>query len=630
MTVPIRILPTADFYFLTFGPYSIYYSRMAEQKKVEFADERSAHTFHIPVLGTGFSIDTPLKVAKYGISSVISLVDDVLIEQVRKYHCKKNNEPYEEITNKHSDARAKRITAYLNLVDKLVHRQVKELQASPFEKDSEITKYYEMLPDSPLKESYYEMLKTNIADKKAELQAFLRKKAIPGSIDVNIMTKLDAPKFKDGEPLPHECSDAMAALRGYGESTLKSAIIFSAGINLYLYSYMSEFKDFFCDRKDELKKKIILKVSDYRSAVTQGKFLAKKGLWVSEFRIESGLNCGGHAFASKGLMMGPIMAEFKKKRDDLGTKLHEIYNKALVSLNLGAIDAPHRTLFTVQGGICTSEENHMLKTQYGADATGWGTSFLLVPECVNVDDETLDRLCEAGVRDTELSKCSPVGIPYWNLKTSASEVNKQQRITDGSPGAPCPKGYITWNDEVTAKPVCTASKTYQRAKLKSLNELTDLTAEQKKVIKDDVLAKACICHELGGSTTINLDIDKTIKPNVCPGPIIGYFTKPVKLDEMVDHIYGRISLLKNTERPHMFIEELRVYFEHLYDETERARLELSANTPKYLAEFQENLLEAIQYYRETAGEFLTDQQDKFIEDLNMLQEKIEAIAPVTA
>ncbi len=40
------------------------------------------HTFSIPVMGTGFSIDTPLRVAQYGISSVISLVDDVLIEQM--------------------------------------------------------------------------------------------------------------------------------------------------------------------------------------------------------------------------------------------------------------------------------------------------------------------------------------------------------------------------------------------------------------------------------------------------------------------------------------------------------------------------------------------------------------------
>ena len=39
----------------------------------------------------------------------------------------------------------------------------------------------------------------------------------------------------------------------------------------------------------KLAKTIILKVSDYRSALTQGKILAKKGVWISEFRIESGL-----------------------------------------------------------------------------------------------------------------------------------------------------------------------------------------------------------------------------------------------------------------------------------------------------------------------------------------------------
>ena len=44
----------------------------------------SPHSFHIPVMGTGFMIDAPLRVAKYGISSVISLVDDVLIEQMRQ------------------------------------------------------------------------------------------------------------------------------------------------------------------------------------------------------------------------------------------------------------------------------------------------------------------------------------------------------------------------------------------------------------------------------------------------------------------------------------------------------------------------------------------------------------------
>ena len=78
------------------------------------------HQFHIPVMGTGFTIDTPLHVAKYGISSVISLVDDILIEQMRKFHCERVGKPYEAITNKDKDARAHRITAYLNLLDERI------------------------------------------------------------------------------------------------------------------------------------------------------------------------------------------------------------------------------------------------------------------------------------------------------------------------------------------------------------------------------------------------------------------------------------------------------------------------------------------------------------------------------
>jgi hypothetical protein len=108
----------------------------------------SAHTFFIPVMGTGFTTDTPLKVAKYGISSTISLVDDTFIENLRKYYCNKTGEPYEEITKKDDDHRANRITAYLNLLDRLVKKEVQNLQSSPFEPGSEITRYFDLLPDS--------------------------------------------------------------------------------------------------------------------------------------------------------------------------------------------------------------------------------------------------------------------------------------------------------------------------------------------------------------------------------------------------------------------------------------------------------------------------------------------------
>lgn len=590
-------------------------------------NDRPPHSFHIPVLGTGFSLDTPLKVAKYGISSVISLVDDVLIEQVRKFYCKKTGEPYEEIKATATDARAKRITAYLNLVDKLVKRQVRELQASPFSKEGEITKYYEMLPESPLKNIYREMLNSTDPEKKAALQQTLREKAVPGSIDVNIMTKIDVVHYENGKAMPIEHNDAMSALRGYAESTLKSAIIFSAGINQYLYSYITQFKDFFSDKKNEIKKKIVLKVSDYRSAVTQGKFLAKKGLWVSEFRIESGLNCGGHAFATQGTVLGPIMEEFKKKKHELIDKLHTVYSKAMDSLSFPPLDEPHPTLITVQGGIATHEEDKFMREYYKVDGTGWGTPFLFVPEVVNIDEATLDKLVKADRNDVYLSNSSPVGIPFWNLRNSASEEGRRQRIAEGSPGAPCPKGYVCFNTEFTERPICTASKTYQKKKLEQL-EKADLTPEQKEVHRQDVLAKSCICHELGGSTLINMGIDKNIKPSICPGPSIAYFSKPVKLDEMISHIYGRISLMASSERPHMFVEELRIYFKHLTDEIEKFKLELSSHTPQYLDEYKENLLDAISYYKDLAMEFVEEQREIFLDDLKAIQQQIEDMAPI--
>ena len=44
----------------------------------------SQHTFHIPVMGTAFTADSALKVAHYGINTVIALADDVLLERLRK------------------------------------------------------------------------------------------------------------------------------------------------------------------------------------------------------------------------------------------------------------------------------------------------------------------------------------------------------------------------------------------------------------------------------------------------------------------------------------------------------------------------------------------------------------------
>ena len=585
----------------------------------------SAHVFHIPVMGTGFTIDTPLRVAKYGISSVIPLVDDVLVEQVRKFHCEKHGEPYEEINNSNQDARALRITAYLSLVDRLVQQQVVALQASPFEEGSDITRYFQMLPETPLKQAYNEMLAITDGAAKARMQADLRQQAVPGSIDVNIMTKLDRDIYLNGNKLAAEFSDAMAALRGFANSTLNSSVVFSAGINQRLYTYAATFEDFFPDRNGELKKKIILKVSDYRSASVQGKFLAKRGLWVSEYRIESGLNCGGHAFATDGYLLGPVLEEFKEKRQELIETLHATYNKALTDRGWTVSREPHEVSLTVQGGIGTAVENEFLLRYYAVDRTGWGTPFLLVPEVTNVDEIHLEKLLAATDGDVYLSGSSPLGIPFWNLRTSASEENRRQHIREGKPGSPCVKGAARLNTEFTDIPICPASRAYIKRKLQHLPE-EGLSVEQLAAVKESVLSKSCICHDLGGGTALKYGIDPAATPSICCGPGIRDFTKISTLEEMIAHIYGRRSLINNKDRSHMFIRELVLYIDHLRQESKKFSLNLSFRAPGYFHKFKENLLVGIEYYQRLAGQFMEEQREPFLAALEVLLDDLDTIA----
>jgi len=582
------------------------------------------HTFHIPVMGTGFTIDTPLKVARYGISSVISLVDDVLIEQVRKYHCDRLGEPFEPIGAGEEDARGRRITAYLNFVDRIVRRQSQALQAAPFEDGSEITRYFRMLPESPLKTAYQDMLGAPDGPGKDRLQALLRPLAVPGSIDVNIMTKLDRDAYRHGQKMPPEYADAMAALRGFARSVLSSAIIFSAGINQRLYRYAATFDDFFADASGQFKKTIILKVSDFRSAEVQGKFLAKRGLWVSEFRIESGLNCGGHAFATDGHLMGPVLEEFKQKRQELISVLQEAYRSALAAQGRPTSQAPGDVRITVQGGIGTASENDFLLRYYHLDGTGWGTPFLLVPEATNVDRNQLEKLLSARPGDVYLSDSSPLGVPFWNLRTSSSEEARRQRNHVGKPGSPCPKGYASLSTELTETPVCLASRVYITRKLEHLAE-ENLSEEQFAFTRKSVLDKSCLCHDLSGGVALTYNFDAKATPAICCGPNIVNFSKLASLEEMVSHIYGRLCLLANNERPNMFVQELRLYVEHLRKEISCFSIGLSHRPQGYFSSFRENLLSGVDYYCELARQFIEEKRGQFLEELESLRNEIESV-----
>lgn len=586
---------------------------------------RPVHTFHIPVMGTGFTISTPLKVARFGISSAISLVDDALIEQMRGRISAEAGEEFIAIDAREDDARARRITAYLDLLDRLVTRQVARLRASVFEAGSDITRYFELLPTSPLRTLYERMRRTGDDGERDDLQATLRREVVAGAIDVNIMTKLDQDRLsRDGEPIP-QGSDALSALRGYARSGLSSSLVLSAGLNRRLFSYLGEFDDFFPDGAGEIRKRIILKVNDFRSAHLQGNLLARLGLWVSEYRVESGLNCGGHAFGGKGQLLGPVLAEFRRERRRLTEELGEIRERALAKLGR-ASDAAAACRVTVQGGIGTAGEDAMLRTHYGVDGTGWASPFLLCPEVVSIDDEHLRKVSEAREEDVVLSDNSPLGVPFWNLRTSSSEMARHARIDEGNPGSACPKGYLVSNTEFTRAPICTASRAYQRRKLKAIADSAASYAE-KTAQWDAVVTKACICHDLAGGATVTAGIDPDARTAVCCGPNTAYFSQVATLGEMVDHIYDRAALPVAAGRPHMFLKELSLHVERARAVAGNRRQELICAAGRSAAETKQNLLEGIRHYREVAAEIVAERREEFLAGLESLREELERLLP---
>ncbi len=558
------------------------------------------HTFHIPVLGLGYSIDTPLKVAKYGISSVVSIVDDELIERMRKYHAEKNNIPYIAIALKEDDSRAKRITAYLNLLDHLVQKQVEELKSQEFTADSELTRYFELLPDrSPLKKMYNELNQFAPSITKTALLNNLKEDILPGTIDVNIMSKVDKANFdSNNEYTGDENTDALAAMRGFAQSTLNASMIISAGLNPRLFAYMEKCEDFYPKANQAITKKIILKVSDFRSAHIQAKMLAKRGLWISEFRVESGLNCGGHAFATDGFLMGPILEEFKQKRTVLYDELWTIYAQALETRGYATKNKPQQNI-TVQGGIGTADEHEFLLSYYQLDAAGWGSPFLLVPEATNVDQQTLEDLITAEEKDFYISNSSPLGVLFNNFSKSTAETLRLERIANGRPGSPCKKKFLVNNTEFTAQPICTASREYQNLKIKQLKELElpEVAYQQKYTA---IVEKVCLCEGLCASTYLK---NEMLRPkeskavSICPGPNLAYFSGKYTLAEMVDHIYGRANLLTTANRPNLFINELNLYLEYLKKDIENQLDTLNEKKAKYYQKFSNQLQEGINYYK---------------------------------
>lgn len=575
------------------------------------------HTFHIPVLGLGYSIDTPAKVAHYGISSVISLVDDILMEKLREMYCRKLEIPFQSISTKTEDYRAKRITAYLDTIQEVAKHKFEKLKESIHQKEGEIEKYIKMLPDfSQVKEKFNQFVNVDFENMKNKMAEWVNENIHLGDIDVNIMSKLDRANTQNGVKMPDMYNDAHAALRGFANSKLHSSLVLSAGMNPRLYSYLEEFEDFYPDASGNLKKKVILKVSDYRSALIQGRFLAKKGIWVSEYRVESGLNCGGHAFATDGFLLGPVLEEFKTNREELIQTVHDALVKALEEKGKPAPVKPMSLKLTAQGGVGTAKEHDFLRDYYKLDSIGWGTPFMLVPETVNIDEQTLDLLCNAKEDDLYLSQVSPLGVLFNNVRGNTKDIEKEKRAKAGKPGFACTKKFLA----LSADGICTASKQFLKTKTEELNS-QDLSSDEYQKQYSVLTDKACLCKGLSASAYLVNGLESSEGPDVsvCPGPNLAYFSKPVSLKTMVDHIYGRTNIIERNDRPNLFLKELKMYIDYLGNKIDETLKPISDKQKKTLEGFQENLQKGADYYKEIFQKYKKQLEESDVK-LNMMQE----------
>ncbi|WP_445454452.1 hypothetical protein [Flavobacterium sp. 25HG05S-40] len=592
---------------------------------------KTIHTFHIPVMGLAYTIDSPIRVAHYGISSVMSIIDDEIIEKMHLFYSKKCHFDYEGISNKIHDYRAKRITAYLNMVDDVVKQKFEAFKLELTENKQALENYIAMLPNkSELKLGLQHFIDEGLAVKD-NLKNYLETHLSPGSIDVNIMTKVDKDNFIKNEQLPVIFNDAHASLRGFAHSKLHSSVVLSAGMNPRLYSYFESFNDFFPDTNGYLKKKIILKVSDFRSAMIQGNFLAKKGLWVSEYRIESGLNCGGHAFATDGFILGPIMEEFKQKKEQLIHSAHELLIKALVQKEMPLPENPMELKITVQGGVGTAEEHDFLMEHYQVDAVGWGSPFLLVPEATAVDEETRTLLAKSEEKDFYISQISPLGVPFNTVKGTTNEALKVKRIAEDKSGSSCPKKLLALSKEFSEQGTCTASRKYQDIKLDELNALkNDLSKTEFENRKAKITDKSCLCVGLVNAAYLENGIKIKGEEQgivICPGPNLAYFDQVVSLSDMIRHIYGNINVLGKTYRPNMFINELKMYVAYLKKESVEVTSEMTSAQIKKLQSFKNNLLDGIEYYQKLLQEtlFFKLESETIQKELQEYKNAVEAI-----
>ena len=159
--------------------------------------------------------------------------------------------------------------------------------------------------------------------------------------------------------------------------------------------------------------------------------------------------------------------------------------------------------------------------------------------------------------------------------------------------------------------------------------MTQMPPEQFQVEYNKIVEKDCLCEGLTVSVLLKDELPvehRLTAVSICPGPNLAYFSGIYSLQQMVGHIYGRISLLNSLPRPHMFVNELQLYIDYLHKTIEQGKYAVNAKQNKYYSTFKENLLKGVEYHKT----LLSDIKNETAGYLNTMSSQLEKMQKAIA
>jgi len=102
----------------------------------------------------------------------------------------------------------------------------------------------------------------------------------------------------------------------------------------------------------------------------------------------------------------------------------------------------------------------------------------------------------------------------------------------------------------------------------------------------------------------------------------------MSLKEIVDHIYGRTNVITRTDRPNMFIKELKIYIDYLKNKIEETKVSVNAKQEKYLLGFALHLKEGINYYSDLFGglkDMVEDKKNDILRELDASRRTLQLL-----